>query len=140
MRTTTGLATIFGMCLALCGCQESGIDLGEFGTVHGRVTYKGLTLNEGMITFNCPASGQVATADIQSDGTYAMNLGQREGIPLGDYQISIRPPLAKLRSRPGSQDSDEDSREIPEKYRFETSSGFSATVQSGDNEFDFNMK
>ena len=86
----------------------------------------------------------MATATIQGDGSYTMRLGQREGLPLGDYKVYVRPPL------PGSQEhfrrrnvaapaDSGTSTKIPEKYQFESSSGLTASVKSGENKFDFDL-
>lgn len=130
--------------ILVTGCAEPGLDLGEFGTVSGRVTHRDSPLEKGLVTFNCPASGQVATARIQPDGTYVMKLGEREGLPLGEYKISIRPPLARSqehlrRANVPKPEGDDPDYEIPQKFRFETSSGLVRTVASGDNKFDFDL-
>lgn len=129
----------------LVGCGPQGPDLGPFGLVSGSVSYQGKPISQGMITFQCPQSGQVATANLQSDGSYAMRLNDRDGLPLGDYRICIRPPLTV------NQESDPSkmrrnnlydptvSKDIPMKYRYEHSSGLTATVEEGDNRFDFDL-
>ena len=129
---------------SVAGCAESGIDLGDFATVSGRVTHAGAPLKEGLVTFNCPASGQVATAKIQPDGTYVMKLGERDGLPLGEYKVSIRPPLTRSqehfrRANVPKPNGDDGGFEIPQKFRFETSSGLVRMVESGSNSFDFDL-
>ena len=141
--TAYGLSTLTVLCLF--GCTDQGVDLGQFGRVSGRVTHHGIALQKGIITFNCPDSGQVATVDIQPDGTYVMKLGDREGLPLGKYKVSVRPPLARSQEhfrRPGSaqpQDNVDSDYEIPVKFRFETSSRLTAAVEEGDNTFNFDL-
>ena len=128
--------------LGCVGCAEKGIDLGPFGDVSGRVTLDGAALSEGLITFHCPASGQVAVGSIQPDGTYEMYLGQRKGLPVGQYKVAVKPPLPKRPTQtPGTAPSRNVNRQsnIPEKYRFETSSGLTASVVEGDNQFEFDM-
>ena len=135
-----GLASVF-----LLGCGPGGPDLGPFGQVQGTVTFQGQSVTKGMITFNCPATGHVGTAEFDSEGSYKMSLNGREGLPLGDYVISIRPPLTaqndvdpSKRVRNNLYDPSI-SRDIPMKYRYESSSGFKASVVEGENTFDFEM-
>ena len=133
-----GAVTILG----ITGCADSGIDLGPFGDVSGRVTLEGTALSEGLITFHCPDSGQVAVASIQPNGTYEMYLGKRKGLPVGQYKVAVKPPLPKRPTQtPGTAPSRDVNRQsnIPDKYRFETSSGLTASVVEGDNQFEFDL-
>ena len=131
--------------IILSGCsKKTGIDLGEFGLVAGTVTHDGNSVKEGMITFHSPSSGQVATAPVR-EGKYAMFLQGKRGLPLGDYVVSVRPPLARSQehfrrqtANPGNANANRYP-DIPEKYRYESSSGLTATVVSGKNNFDFDL-
>ena len=129
----------------LLGCGPKGPDLGPFGLVQGKVTYRGQPVTQGMITFNCPATGHVGTANLDDSGSYKMSLNGRDGLPLGDYVISIRPPLTAQSDAHPSQQVRNNlydpsiSIDIPMRYRYESSSGFKAQVTKGENNFDFEM-
>ena len=132
--------------LAQIGCGPQGPDLGPFGEVSGHVTHEGKPVSEGMITFSCSQSGQVSTANLQEDGSYVMNLNGRDGLPLGAYTVTVRPPLnVKVETDPSKMRRNNlydpsVSVDIPMMYRYESSSGLSATVSAGANEFDFDLK
>ncbi len=140
--------TMCSFALVLCiqaGCGPEGPDLGPFGLVSGTVTSQGEPVKAGMITFNNPNSGQVATANLNSDGTYTMELEGREGLPIGDYNVAIRPPLKvntesdpSLMRRNSIYDPNV-SPEIPMRYRYESKSGLESKVLEGENRFDFDM-
>ncbi len=131
--------------LVLGGCGPQGPDLGPFGPVSGKVTYQGKPVAKGMITFSSPQSGQSATANLNSDGTYVMELNDRNGLPVGTYKICIRPPLtAKNETDPSKMRRNnlydpEVSKDIPMKYRYESTSGLEETVVESENKFDFDM-
>ena len=98
-----------------------------------------------MITFNCQQSGQVATANLEPDGSYAMRLNNRDGLPLGEYMVCIRPPLTVQQEGDPSKmhrNSLYDpsvSKDIPMRYRRESTSGLAAIVVKGDNQFNFDL-
>ena len=127
------------------GCDPQGPDLGPFGQVSGRVTHKNKPVTNATITFTCPKSGQVATADLQLDGTYTMRLNGREGLPVGKYLAYLLPDLVKMKkgetdfSRDRSPYNPDIAPEIAMKYRDESSSGFTAEVVEGKNRFDFDL-
>jgi hypothetical protein len=139
------LLIVSGWILLLTGCGPQGPDLGPFGLVSGRVTYEGKPIALGMITFNSPQTGHVATADLEPDGSYTMRLNDRDGLPLGHYNICVRPPLTVQHETDPSKVRRNNlyaptiSKDIPMKYRFENSSGLEATVQEDENLFDFNL-
>lgn len=131
--------------LGAAGCGPQGPDLGPFGLVSGKVTYEGKPVAQGMVTFNAPATGHVGTANLEADGTFTMQFNGRPGLPVGEYQVSIRPPLTAKpsgNSAPASRNNLYDpniSKDIPMKYRYETSSGLVETVAEGENSFEFDL-
>jgi hypothetical protein len=140
------------LCLILCGwtfllgCGSGGLDLGPFGLVSGTVTCEGEPISQGMVTFHCFESGQVATANLDQDGSYTMRLDDRDGLPVGEYKVCIRPPLTVQQEGKTNQRLRNNlydpkiSKDIPMKYRYENSSGLVETVQAGDNRFDFDLR
>src|SRR5262245_9162414 len=96
--------------LAASGCGSDGP--GRFN-VTGKVTFRGQPVEEGKITFEDPAAGQVNSADLGAGGGYSVELAA------GDYQVSVSPPLIEM---PGTRDSPGDTvpknvKNIPKKYR-----------------------
>ena len=146
LSTVYRLLLFFSGCFSLlAGCGPQGPDLGPYGLVSGQITYQGTPISKGMITFHSHHSGQVATANLESDGSYSMKLAGRDGLPIGEYQICIRPPLTaqqgsdpSMRRRNNLYDPTI-STDIPMKYRYESSSGLDAQVLEGDNRFDFDL-
>jgi len=71
-----------------CGQEEP-----ERTPVRGRVTYKGTPLRGGTIVFapdrDRGGSGPIATASIQSDGTYVLRTGDANGVTPGWHRITI---------------------------------------------------
>ena len=111
----------------------------------GAVTFKDMPVSQAMITFNCPQTGHVATANLQLDGSYEMSLNNRKGLPIGEYMVSIRPPLTAQHEMDPSKMRRNNlydptlSKDIPMKYRYESSSGYTANVVEGKNVYDFKM-
>jgi hypothetical protein len=125
------------------GCGPQGPDLGPYGHVSGRITHQGNPVSQATITFTCPDSGQVATADLQPDGTYTMSHSGRKGLPVGKYYVYLLPNLPKLKegetdfSRERSQYNPDVGPDIPMKFRDESNSGIVAMVEEGENRVDF---
>src|SRR5262245_3535921 len=119
--------------LAFVGCGSDGA--ARF-TVTGKVTFQGQPVEEGQITFEDPAAGQVNSGQLGSGGTYSVEL------PTGDYRVSVSPPLVEM---PGTRDSPGDLvpksvKNIPKKYRVPESAGLAAKVSSSARSFDFDLK
>ena len=130
----------------LQGCGPTGPDLGPMGLVSGKVTRENSPITNATITFTNPKSGQVASANLQEDGTYTMSLaGRNDGMPVGKYLVYLLPDLAKLKegetdySRDRSPYNPDIAPEIAMKYRDETASGLVADVVEGENVFDYEL-
>ena len=137
--------TVVLVCGLAAGCNR-GVDLGPFGDVYGQVTFRGQPVPEGAITFTCPETGQSATEPLGPDGTYRMGLGDREGLPVGEYQVYVRPPVLTMEERAAVHHQPAAAGRpaktypfLPLKYRSEETSGLTATVEEGNNVFDFDL-
>ncbi len=122
----------------LAGCGEGGDEF-PTGTVSGKVTFDGKPVTEGKISFINEELGYGAGATLGSDGSYQLEEGR--GIRLGDYKVAVRPPL--VGGSPEDPDDPPKPKEmpnIPEKYRQFETSGLSAAVKEGGNEFTFDLK
>ena len=118
--------------LALAGCSSDGP--ARFA-VTGKVTFQGQPVEEGQITFEDPAAGQVNSGKLGSGGSYSVEL------PAGDYRVSVAPPLVET---PGTRDSPGDMvpknvKNIPKKYWVPESSRLAAKVNSSARSFDFEL-
>jgi hypothetical protein len=121
------------ICLCI-GC-EPGDKLARY-KVTGKVSYQGQPVEEGQITFEDPATGQVNSSPLGSGGAYSVEL------PAGDYRVSVAPPLVETKS---TADTPSDMipkkvRNIPKKYWVQESSGVKAQVAKDKRTFDFELK
>jgi len=66
--------------------------------VQGKVTLEGGTLiTSGFVTYHpvegIKAKAEKSTGEIKSDGTYKLTTGGREGVPEGQYKITVHPSM-----------------------------------------------
>lgn len=104
--------------------------------ISGKVTYQSKPVEEGTITFEDPATGQVNSGTLGSGGAYSTEL------PPGSFKVSVTPPLVETK---GTGDSPPDMVEknvanIPKKYRRQETSGLTADVAKDKRTFDFDLK
>ena len=104
--------------------------------ITGKVTYQGQPVEEGTITFEDPATGQVNSSPLSSGGVYSLDL------PVGDYKVSVSPPLVEVKS---TADTPPDMlpkkvNNIPKKYWILESSGLTAQIAKDKRTFDFDLK
>ncbi len=121
------------------GCGSKQTDRGPVGVVSGKVTFKGEGVTEGTVLFTNAASGFGGTATIESDGHYQMS--SSEGLPVGQYNVTVMPPIIMQEVIPNSPPSEvpKEMPNIPERYRYEKTSGLSVEVQKGKVTFDIDM-
>jgi hypothetical protein len=120
--------------MLLPGC-DSGPARGE---VTGKVTFKGNPVKEGKITFLNPAGAGDAEADIQPDGTYAV----QGGAVVGDYVVVVAPLVEMKDTDPGKSPPapvEKKAPDIPVKYRQQGKTPLKATVKAGKNGINFEM-
>jgi hypothetical protein len=93
------------------GCEDGANQ--PTAIVIGHVYYKNRPLTSGIIVFSPDAErgckGELATADIQPDGSYSLKTNNRQGAPIGWHRITI---LSLDDRSPGAVKS-----LIPSKYR-----------------------
>ena len=131
-------AFIRGFACLLLACAIAGCDADKQARykVAGKVSYQGQPVEEGEITFEDPAAGQVNSSPLGPGGSYALEL------PAGDYRVSVAPPLVEVKS---TADTPPDMVEkkvnnIPKKYRTQEKSGLSAQVAKDKRTFDLDLK
>lgn len=122
--------------LGLGGCGSGQ----KLGRVHGKVTFQGKPVSEGIISFSNREKGVFLTAKLSADGSYELVTAQGRGLPLGTYQAAINPPLVDAPLGPALGPPKVPAYpNIPEKYRKPETSGLTLTVKEGDNPFDVDM-
>jgi len=127
--------------LALIFVVLVGCDRGEpLGKVFGTVTSFGEPLPAGSVVFSNPERGTHIMARLNSDGNYQLQTAKGIGLPLGDYQVSVCPPIAEPVMPGAPQAADPPRVRIPEKFKRPETSGLKLTVREGENRFDISMK
>lgn len=115
--------------LTTCGC--GGV---YDSTVAGSVTLDGKKLSVGTISFHPLAGGPASYAQVNSDGTYAMQTGREQGLKAGEYIVTVeaneRP--ATLRSPDGGPPA-VGKRITPPWYGTKQTSGLRYTIEEGRN-------
>ena len=118
--------------LATAGCTSSGP---ASYTVTGKVTFQNQPVEEGSITFEDAAAGQVNSAQLGPGGRYSVEL------PAGDFRVSISPPLVETKAGPNSPGDmvPKDVKNIPKRYRVIETSRLAAKVGPSSLTFDFDL-
>ena len=128
-RTATALIV-----LALAGCGS------EFGAeVTGVVTLDGIPLENGVVAFHPEHGGPVAHGVIGQDGAYVVMTGRQEGLPVGDYAVTVvanETPTSDAGSGPPAPGR----RLTSEKVSDKSTTDLRYQVQSGHNEIDLNLE
>jgi hypothetical protein len=108
------------------------------GDVSGKVTFKGSPVKEGTVTLLNPTEGGAHEAQIQTDGSYAI----QGGAVVGEYVVEIKPLVVIVDTDPGKSPPapvEKPAPDIPRKYRMQGTTPLKATVKSGKNEINFEM-
>ena len=119
-----------GGILAISGCG------GPFdASANGVVTFDGKAVPRGTVSFHPVSGGPTAYAAIGANGEYAMHTGRENGLPSGQYQVSVtaNEPAAAAQTAKGGPPPPGKSI-TPEWYRMKETSGLSVTVNPGTND------
>jgi hypothetical protein len=150
VRATLSLTAGLGLVLSLGGCSHDA-NMPKLGKVHGTVTYKKKPVDGGHIVFT-PAqgkgsdSGQGATGEINSDGTYELTtFNTGDGAVLGQHIVTVvvREKGNEALRRPDSNShiKYELSKNLtPTKYATPDKSPLRCTVVEGGMQFDIELK
>ena len=95
--------------------------------VTGTVTLNGVPLTNGTVQFHPAARSSIGYATIQSDGSYSARTGNQEGLPAGEYVITVHANAEGGASK------------IPPKYTDRRQSDKKITVAEGDVDFDIDL-
>jgi hypothetical protein len=112
----------------------------ELGRIHGEVLFEGQPLDRGVVMFANQATGVYMTAPLQADGTYRVEMAKGSGLPLGEYQVAVAPPvldhpIGPILNPPQAADEPQ----FPLKYRSWDTSPLRITIVRGDNEFNIEL-
>lgn len=107
----------------------------ELGRISGKVTHDGKPLSRGLVMFANRAKGVYMTAPIQPDGSYEVQMAKGAGLPLGDYDVAVAPPMIDHPIGPILNPPKlEDEPDFPAKYRTWDTSPLKVTIVSGENQ------
>jgi hypothetical protein len=113
----------------LTGCESSD-GFPPSAKVSGQITFQGQPVAEGVVNFISPKTGNASSGTLNAEGKYEI----AEGIPPGDYQVSVTPPRVTRPPMPGEPAPEaKPYTNIPEKVRTETTSGLRTAVKPGPN-------
>ena len=112
------------------------------GKVAGRVTFRGQPVREGSVVFSDTVQGLTFFSNLNAEGEFVFEVARGYGLPPSTYKVSIQPPMPKASLEYVAPDySNKTYPDIPEIYRSEVTSGFTAVVNAGDNPpYVFDMK
>ena len=140
MRTVRNARKILVLVLTvtvLAGCKQ----LEPIGRIRGRVTFQGKPVTEGLVVFSNTQKGVFMTAAIDKDRNYVVTSAAGPGIPLGQYQVTVTPPIDEPKLGPNFEPPPIKSfPNIPGRYRDVKTSDLSLEVKEGDNLFNVQMK
>lgn len=129
------LCLLLPACLILfTGCGGSSGP--PTAAVRGKVLFQGEPVTVGMVNFASPETGRGAGAPINEKGEFQIP----EGLALGTYRVAILPPPDPTSAGAPRTEPLPEYPQIPSKYRSEVTSGLTAEVKAGDNNFTFEMQ
>jgi len=125
----------FAACVFVAGCG------GPYdASVSGTVTLDGVAVPRGTVSYHPTAPGPAAYARIEEDGSYSVRTGREEGLPSGEYLVTVissEPPAVSQSAAGGPPPP---GRPItPLWYRTTETSGLRFTVQPGHNEINLEL-
>jgi hypothetical protein len=86
-----------------------------------------------IVVFSCAEQRAFITAAVGDDGRYAVQMAEGHGLPLGTYEVTVRP------APPTNWDRPQRATPVPPRYRDAKSSGLTLTVKEGENTYDIAM-
>lgn len=118
--------------ISFAGCNSSGIELPDLGSVTGKVTMDGNPLPNVMVAFQPEAGGRFSFAKTQSDGTYELiYIDNVKGAVIGNHKVMVTTPNESAGPDPSYKDP------IPAKYNEATE--ITKEVKAGSNQIDIEL-
>ena len=124
------------LCGVLFGCSDSNQP--SIVPVSGQVMVNSKPASNTIITFADTEKGFAAIATIAADGSYQIQSQYGNGVPPGEYLVSVSPPSTRdeldqtIPLPPGTA-------KIPQKYHAPQTSKLKAEVKAGETTYDFNL-
>ena len=110
-------------------------------TVSGAVTLDGVALEHGQVVFvPTGTGGQGVTGQIQSNGSYRMQVGQTGGLPAGEYKVVVLSRAPSVTSSTPGAPPAPGKLLTPERYRQATTTDLQFVVEPGSNTIDLELK
>jgi hypothetical protein len=130
------VAGVLGLLAGFAGCG------GPYdSTVSGVVTLDGKVVPRGTVAYQPSAGGPAAYARIEENGAYVVHTGREEGLPSGEYSVTVtanEPPAVTQTQSGGPPPPGKPI--TPPWYRTKNTSGLNFTVSPGDNEINLELK
>ena len=125
-------ASLAALVLVACvvGCHRGE----KLAAVSGTVTFEGEPLTEGVVTFSNPAKGIHMNARLDAQGHYEVRMAKGAGLPPGEYQVSVSPPVPDTPVRMPEFP------KIPHKYRDPKTSELSLSLTEDGAILDIDMR
>lgn len=132
------LPTVVAAALVASGIAGCG---GPYdATLIGKVTLDGNGLPRGTVAFHPVSGGPAAYARIEEDGTYLVRTGREEGLPAGEYDVTVTANEPSAVTQTASGGPPPPGKPItPEWYRSKETSGLRYTVEQGRNEINIDL-
>jgi hypothetical protein len=129
-RKTLYTFAVVGFAVLVAGCGGT-----YDATAEGIVTLNGSTLPYGWIAFHPKAGGPAAYARVAENGSYVVSTGSEQGLPPGDYQVTItaNEPPKESRGKDG-RPAASGKLITPAWYGLKEQSGLEVTVKPGKND------
>jgi hypothetical protein len=116
------------------GCSGGGKAV-TLAPVSGTVTLAGRPLTAGHVTFES-AEGFAGSAPLDASGAFQMRCQHGDGMPVGQYRVSISPPSRDPLDPTAPK---QPPATIPFKYHIATTSGLEAEVRPGGGPYQFDL-
>jgi len=123
--------------MLLTGCNRSGLNLAP---VEGVVTYKGAPVAQAGVLFR-PAAGPIAIGTTDGDGHFRLMTANQDGALIGDHRVAVTKTQQLAQQVPGEHFPRYETKYIiPQKFGSPETSELTATVTSGKNQVEFELK
>jgi hypothetical protein len=128
--------------LAVCGIALGALTMGCGGVydadVEGVVKLDGQPIPRGTVSFSSE-KGHTAYGMVQSDGTYHLRTGREDGLPPGNYSVTVAANEASTTPGRDGGPPPVGKAITPDWYRDPATSGLTFDVQPGGNEINIDL-